>query len=222
MIVAGGTVDLTGSTIFPQLFGTNPTNGEVFTLIDNDGVDAVTGTFAGYPEGASYVSGPVTLTISYVGGDGNDVVFTASVAATPTPVPTSVPSSSSSFSTPDAPYRDPGVPRCDAAAPSHSPDLFQIDATTTSARLYFAPAGTPNGGYFIAYGTSTNAEGHGVYFDHSDMSGVIDFTIDALKPNTTYYFKVRGQSGCMPGDWSQIMKVKTGPRLSFYHYTPQP
>jgi fibronectin-binding autotransporter adhesin len=51
-----------------------------FTLIDNDGADPVTGTFAGLPEGAITVAGAENgeeLTISYKGGDGNDVVLTA-------------------------------------------------------------------------------------------------------------------------------------------------
>ena len=46
------------------------------TIIDNDGSDPVTGTFAGLAEGAQFTtaSGAV-FTISYHGGDGNDVVL---------------------------------------------------------------------------------------------------------------------------------------------------
>ncbi|MEN1728669.1 MAG: Calx-beta domain-containing protein [Pseudomonadota bacterium] len=43
-------------------------------LIDNDGVDPVIGTFADLPEGARVGSNGL-LTISYAGGDGNDVVL---------------------------------------------------------------------------------------------------------------------------------------------------
>jgi autotransporter-associated beta strand protein len=49
-------------------------------LIDNDGTDPIAGTFAGLPEGATVTGGAATgqpLTISYRGGDGNDVVLTA-------------------------------------------------------------------------------------------------------------------------------------------------
>jgi autotransporter-associated beta strand protein len=50
--------------------------GESFTLIDNDGSDAVGGTFAGLAEGALVnLGGPVGV-ISYHGGDGNDVTLT--------------------------------------------------------------------------------------------------------------------------------------------------
>jgi hypothetical protein len=50
--------------------------GTSFTLINNDGTDAVVGTFKGLPEGATLTSGGMTFQISYVGGTGNDVVLT--------------------------------------------------------------------------------------------------------------------------------------------------
>jgi autotransporter-associated beta strand protein len=52
--------------------------GSTFTIIDNDGSDAVSGTFAGLPEGATVTStNGATFRISYVGGTGNDVTLTA-------------------------------------------------------------------------------------------------------------------------------------------------
>lgn len=50
--------------------------GDALIIIDNDGSDAVSGTFSGLVEGASVDVGGRTSTISYVGGDGNDVVIT--------------------------------------------------------------------------------------------------------------------------------------------------
>jgi autotransporter-associated beta strand protein len=50
-----------------------------FMLIDNDGTDPVAGTFAGLPEGGTIVAASEDgheFTISYRGGDGNDVVLT--------------------------------------------------------------------------------------------------------------------------------------------------
>lgn len=49
--------------------------GTTFTIINNDGNDAINGTFQGAPEGAVLMIGR-PLRISYVGGDGNDVVLT--------------------------------------------------------------------------------------------------------------------------------------------------
>jgi len=46
-------------------------------IVNNDGTDPVTGTFAGLPEGALIVTGNRGFTISYAGGDGNDIVLNA-------------------------------------------------------------------------------------------------------------------------------------------------
>jgi hypothetical protein len=50
--------------------------GATFTIINNDGTDAVTGTFAGLAQGATFVVGGETFQINYKGGDGNDVTLT--------------------------------------------------------------------------------------------------------------------------------------------------
>ena len=55
---------------------TTPAIGDTFTIINNDGSDAVTGTFDGLAQGATITDGNVTFTISYTGGNGNDVVLT--------------------------------------------------------------------------------------------------------------------------------------------------
>src|SRR5262249_25744375 len=70
--VSGGTLTLGGSYV--------PVPGDVFTIITNDGVDPVVGTFAGLPEGATIALNGVPLRISYVGGTGNDVTLTAVAA----------------------------------------------------------------------------------------------------------------------------------------------
>src|SRR5262249_2472257 len=43
---------------------------------DNDGSDAVVGTFIGLPQGTNLYIGGQKFSISYTGGDGNDVVLT--------------------------------------------------------------------------------------------------------------------------------------------------
>lgn len=53
-----------------------PVAGDKFTIINNQGDTAVLGTFNGLAEGATVTSGEVAFQISYVGGDGNDVVLT--------------------------------------------------------------------------------------------------------------------------------------------------
>jgi hypothetical protein len=73
-----GTVDLTGATLNAVLInGTGDALGSVFKIIDNDGSDAIVGTFAGLSEGAHLTIGAGTFAITYQGGDGNDVALIA-------------------------------------------------------------------------------------------------------------------------------------------------
>ena len=71
-----GTVTLANATLSLQV-GFNPAAGDQFTIISNDGADAVSGTFVALPEGGLLVAGGQVFSISYVGGDGNDVVLAA-------------------------------------------------------------------------------------------------------------------------------------------------
>ncbi len=56
-------------------------NGQLYTLIDNDGTDAVVGTFNGLAEGTTITVDGVAMRLSYVGGDGNDVTLSAVAGA---------------------------------------------------------------------------------------------------------------------------------------------
>ncbi len=67
--IAGGTLSLSGAYV--------PVLGDTFLIVSNDGADAVTGTFAGLPEGATVVFNGATLRVSYIGGTGNDITLTA-------------------------------------------------------------------------------------------------------------------------------------------------
>lgn len=57
--------------------GFNPPPGSTYTIVDNDGSDPISGTFVGLDEGSTVsVAGGHNFRISYVGGDGNDIVLT--------------------------------------------------------------------------------------------------------------------------------------------------
>ena len=83
-----GTVTLSGDLSVTLAY--SPTPGSQFTIINNDGADPVSGTFSGLPEGTIFDVGGQSLQISYIGGDGNDVVLTVPGGAQNTGV-TSVP-----------------------------------------------------------------------------------------------------------------------------------
>jgi fibronectin-binding autotransporter adhesin len=81
--IVNGTVDLTGGTLQTSLYnGFLPAQGQTYTIINNDGTDAVTGAFAGLAEGATFQVSDGVFRVSYVGGDGNDVVVTVVTAPT--------------------------------------------------------------------------------------------------------------------------------------------
>ncbi|MCL4207616.1 MAG: VCBS repeat-containing protein, partial [Pirellulaceae bacterium] len=73
-----GAVNLTGAVL--AVGGSYaPAVGDTFTIVNNDGTDLLVGTFAGLPEGAvllDFLGSELLATISYIGGDGNDVVLT--------------------------------------------------------------------------------------------------------------------------------------------------
>ena len=54
-----------------------PSAGQQFVIVNNDGAEAITSSFAGFAQGATTVIGGHTFTISYSGGsNSNDVVLT--------------------------------------------------------------------------------------------------------------------------------------------------
>jgi hypothetical protein len=85
-----GAIDITGAKLVASVGGTI-TPGSTLTIIDNDTTsDPVVGTFVdssnnAISEGGTVAVGGINFTISYKGGDGNDVTLTAPGSATPPP-----------------------------------------------------------------------------------------------------------------------------------------
>ena len=132
--------------------------------------------------------------------------ITPSNSPTPTIASTSSPTTNHNTNTTDTSLNKNS--RCSDPQPVSAPELFQINTTGVSAKLFFTPITNTNN-YYISFSTSANAEEHGTGIINLSREGVQNYTIGLLKPNTIYYFKVRGQNGCMPGNWSNIMKIKT-------------
>jgi hypothetical protein len=67
-----------GATLNTVLYsGWSIVSGDKYMIIDNRGDQPVNGTFSGLAEGQQLTVQGITFSISYVGGDGNDVVLTA-------------------------------------------------------------------------------------------------------------------------------------------------
>jgi post-segregation antitoxin (ccd killing protein) len=127
--------------------GFAPMPGDTFIIINNDGTDAVTGTFTGLPQGASFMAGGAQFQISYTGGTGNDVVLTATggapVTSTPTltPPPTATPTATLTV-TATAPPTATGMP---SSTPEPSPTSTPTSTPTTTPTSILTPTITATG-----------------------------------------------------------------------------
>jgi hypothetical protein len=75
-----GTVSLGGTTLVTTGSAILSLPGQTLTLITNDGIDPVIGTFAGIAEGGIAIVNGINFTVSYAGGDGNDGTLTQAIA----------------------------------------------------------------------------------------------------------------------------------------------
>jgi autotransporter-associated beta strand protein len=74
-LIVSGNVQLGGDA--PEIsLGFTPALSNTFVIIRNDGANPVSGTFAGVPQGGTFVSDLTTWQVNYAGGDGNDVTLT--------------------------------------------------------------------------------------------------------------------------------------------------
>jgi len=97
-ITVGSAAQTTGTSVVIEdgsvlevslLNGYSITQGDTFMIINNlqPATQAVNGTFAGLAEGAQFTVNGIVFNITYVGGDGNDVVLTALNTGTDPSVP---------------------------------------------------------------------------------------------------------------------------------------
>ena len=85
-ITATGAVTITGSNLVVTV-GTTLSVGQTFTILNKVAGGAITGTFAGIPQGGTVTgSNGTVFSVSYTGGTGgNDIVLTVVQAAAPEP-----------------------------------------------------------------------------------------------------------------------------------------
>ena len=83
-LVVNGTVNVAGATV-SATHNYTAGQGDFYTIIVNDGVDAVAGTFSGLSEGNTLTAGGngTVLTASYAAGTGNDFTLTAPINTAP-------------------------------------------------------------------------------------------------------------------------------------------
>ncbi len=82
LLVQGATVDLNNSgLLLSRVSGFTPTAGQTFTILNKTSAGAITRTFGGRPQGSTFNAAGFFWSISYTGGDGNDIVLTAGAPA---------------------------------------------------------------------------------------------------------------------------------------------
>jgi hypothetical protein len=79
-LVVNGTLNLGNATLTVTGGSAVPFSAGL-VLIANDGIDAVSGTFAGLPNSGAIITGGSVFLINYADGDGNDVVLTRGALA---------------------------------------------------------------------------------------------------------------------------------------------
>lgn len=139
----------------------------------------------------------------------NSVTPTPTATPTPTNTPTVTPTKAPSVNS------SPSAPVCTATR-AIAPQLIRIDARSTSVTVHFSTVEQYKQ-YVMSYSTNTNAEEHTISHTASDSLNQ-SVTINDLLPNTVYYFKIRVQNECMPGEWSEIRSIvpPSGSQQSFY------
>jgi len=84
MAFSGSNVDLNSAALVIELANNfSPTPGQTFRIIDKSTAGPTLRNFAGKPEGSSFQASGFNWTITYAGGDGNDVILTAGTSLAP-------------------------------------------------------------------------------------------------------------------------------------------
>ncbi|WP_323814972.1 putative Ig domain-containing protein [Cellvibrio sp. NN19] len=83
-LLVNGTVSVAGATV-SATHNYTAGQGDFYTIIVNDGVDAIVGTFSGLSEGGTLTAGgnSTVLTASYAAGTGNDFILIAPINTAP-------------------------------------------------------------------------------------------------------------------------------------------
>jgi hypothetical protein len=71
------------------------------------------------------------------------------------------------------------------------------------------PPKAPYSKIYVAYSRRSDSWEYGTEYNQNYSSGVLQFTVNALSPNTKYYFKIRPGNGCMAGNWGNTMAAIT-------------
>lgn len=96
---------------------------------------------------------------------------------------------------------------CTDIKPNGIPILFKVlRVKNDSVKLFWTMPDGPLNSYSIVYGRKPGL----IEYSTEIINGkeTINYTINALSKNNTYYFRVRAFNNCMPGEFSNELKIK--------------
>jgi LysM repeat protein len=101
------------------------------------------------------------------------------------------------------------APSCGSTQPGNTPQQLYaaVPQDGTSIMLYFTDASGSYDHYVVRYGLSSGNYMFGL--DNAGGKGIRTVTLNALLPNTDYYFEVRAGNGCATGPWSNEISATT-------------
>jgi hypothetical protein len=107
------------------------------------------------------------------------------------------------------------APTCSDTIGTTAPELYgAVVQGTDSILLYFTKASNPVDRYALQFGTKSSEYEFGADSLAVSLGEQMSYVVKNLQPNTTYYFRIRGGNGCMPGSWSNEVSAKTEGKTS--------
>jgi len=111
----------------------------------------------------------------------------------------------------------PEPPICNDTKPSSAPMIISLTPNYNKVEIKFTAAQNPVSYYSVAYGYDKSCSEFGIHnigLGNQTEDNNISYTINKLSSGQTYYFKVRGGNGCMPGSWSEVKKINLSKETS--------
>lgn len=209
--------DTIGADYTVHTVGDLEPNGQYVLKVDN--VQGANITSSDCTSGVCTANGSGEITFTYTGGYSTHTFNITEYTPTPTSSPGGSSGSSSSSS------HTSSAPSCNSSSPVGQPDLFQIDRSGNTAKLYFTPVNDHVESYHIIFGFKDGDERFGGINmkAQNENQGVQSLVVDHLDPKANYSFKVVSVNGCAPGEWSNWLSVgRVQAKTSiFYRYWNQ-
>ncbi|MBI4050957.1 MAG: DUF5011 domain-containing protein, partial [Elusimicrobia bacterium] len=158
----------------------------------------------------------VTSNNSFTNQDFGNTPSSPNPTSTPTPTPTSTPSSSTTNSSSSGngnSVAGASAPVCSDVKPGSAPILSGKVTGSNEVTLSWTKAKDPVTFYLVAFGLSSGD----IRFGNPNVGdkNTTSTVIKGLSGGTTYFFRVRGGNGCMPGAFSnEISLTPGGTRIS--------